>query len=105
MTHAKYFSFGVPYRPPIEAVALAPIHAPRQCCLRECFIISLAKALALQLPLLPRTIALAVHLLRLLCKQSLIWQVISVILFAPFCWQLDSILFVGLINIIIGVVI
>nr|DAG70082.1 MAG TPA: hypothetical protein [Caudoviricetes sp.] len=31
---------------------------PRQCCLRECFIISLAKALALQLPLLPRTIAL-----------------------------------------------
>nr|DAH92797.1 MAG TPA: hypothetical protein [Caudoviricetes sp.]DAN86933.1 MAG TPA: hypothetical protein [Caudoviricetes sp.]DAS16297.1 MAG TPA: hypothetical protein [Caudoviricetes sp.]DAX49037.1 MAG TPA: hypothetical protein [Caudoviricetes sp.]DAX49221.1 MAG TPA: hypothetical protein [Caudoviricetes sp.] len=28
MTHAKYFSFGVPYRPPIEAVALAPIHAP-----------------------------------------------------------------------------
>nr|DAR87124.1 MAG TPA: hypothetical protein [Caudoviricetes sp.]DAT15337.1 MAG TPA: hypothetical protein [Caudoviricetes sp.] len=78
---------------------------PRQCCLRECFIISLAKALALQLPLLPRTIALAVHLLRLLCKQSLIWQVISVILFSPFYWQLDSILFVGLINIIIGVVI
>nr|DAK28338.1 MAG TPA: hypothetical protein [Caudoviricetes sp.] len=64
---------------------------PRQCCLRECFIISLAKALALQLPLLPRTIALAVHLLRLLCKQSLIWQVISVILFSPFYWQLDSI--------------
>nr|DAS16298.1 MAG TPA: hypothetical protein [Caudoviricetes sp.] len=64
---------------------------PRQCCLRECFIISLAKALALQLPLLPRTIALAVHLLRLLCKQSLTWQVISVILFSPFYWQSDFI--------------
>ena len=61
---------------------------PLQCCLRECFIISLAKALALQLPLLPRTTALAVHLLRLLCKQSLTWQVIFIKLFAPFYWQL-----------------
>jgi len=27
MTHGKYFLFGVPLRPPIEAEALAPIHA------------------------------------------------------------------------------
>ena len=56
---------------------------PLRCCLREYFITFLAKLLDLQLPLPPRAIALAVHLLCLLFKQSLTQQVISVIHFIP----------------------